>query len=40
MFQKDKVYGGEGSQVRVPVSTIYYIVTKVFNYKKMLNYEF
>ena len=31
MFQKGKVWGRDGSQVRVLVGIVYYIVTKVFN---------
>ena len=33
-FQKDMTYGGEGSRVRVPVETIYFIVIKEFSCKK------
>ena len=30
---------GEGSWVRVPMGTVYYIITKVFNYKKKKGYH-
>ena len=33
-FQKDMTYGGEGSRVRVPVETVYFIVIKEFSCKK------
>ena len=31
MFKKKQVIGNGGSQVRVPIETIYYIITKVFS---------
>ena len=36
---KGRVYGMEGSRVRVLVCIIYYIVIKVFSSKKKLNYS-
>ena len=36
IFQKDRALGGEGSRVRVPVKTVYYIITKVFICKKTI----
>ena len=33
-FQKGRVWGGEGSRVRVLMRTVYYIVTKVNSKKK------
>ena len=35
-FQKGRAKGGKESRVRVPMGTIYYIVTKVFSCQKML----